>query len=677
MARALRHNMVSVIIEEVPDGESVSRIDDTDDVELDQLLEDDMFASAMGQRILAVSGHEVDDGLLHLRQLLIGGSDFSTLREFREQNPRRFSLYRHQGHTYVLPRLRDWELGPDSSFSSSTYHILPGGYVTVAEDHLVDDLEDDEDEAEEEDIVMDIDDGEEDDEFLDDSLLLDDDDYMDWLGEQLLKRKRGAPLWVIDDVHERAAANDLDYSLIEANQSLEEWENASMFLVEQDMAPQTQLFSPVLEMPESVQECLCMYGDKDETNLPAPTDECPSSAGSVGDAHTSDTSGLPFAVSPSESAQQLSKRLYQYTKQNEEYEGQTTRLLSSNGSSLLQEALNCYLERFHFEKYPIDMALRQFLSLEHLPLESQQVDRVLVAFSRRYHACNPDILDEESAYLLAFSLLLLHTDVFHKSVRPRISKAEFVSMTEASHVHPAILEYLYDNTSLVEFAYSMGQTSQPLSMRVDEITPLSQALCVYDKTQKDGILRLRVNEQWYLIQVPFEEVDAWSNRMNYIASLGSCALVWDDALLIPTGISIQMRSTPITVLGPLRTGAQTGHAFQPGNMYMECMQATSLALAQSVLSISMYLASHRQRHQTLMEEHQRQVHTIMHMGILTPMQRSTRVNLKDASTSLSQALRRTQIELTFLSCRIHFLQAEQDVLQERLHQEGLGIYTPV
>lgn len=197
-----------------------SASDDTDDYELDQLLEDDMFASAMGQRILAVSGHEVDDGLLHLQQLLIGGSDLSTLREFREQNPQRFSLYRHQGHTYVLPRLRDWELGPDPSLSSSTYHILPGGYVTVAEDHLVDDLEDDEDEAEAEDIVMEMEDGEEEEEFLDDSLLLDDDDYMDWLGEQLLKRKRGAPLWVIDDVHERSATNDLDYSLIEASKFL-------------------------------------------------------------------------------------------------------------------------------------------------------------------------------------------------------------------------------------------------------------------------------------------------------------------------------------------------------------------------------------------------------------------------------------------------------------------------
>jgi len=177
-----------------------------------------MFASTMGQRILAVSGHEVDDGLLHLRQLLIGGSDDSTLRDFREQNPQRFSLYRHQGHTYVLPQLRDWEIGPDSSVSSTTYHILPGGYVTVAEEHLVGDLENGEEETEEGDVVMHIEGEDEDEDDFDDSPPLEDDDYMDWLGVQLLKRKRGAPLWVIDDVHERSAGNDLDYSLVEASE---------------------------------------------------------------------------------------------------------------------------------------------------------------------------------------------------------------------------------------------------------------------------------------------------------------------------------------------------------------------------------------------------------------------------------------------------------------------------
>ncbi|WFD18002.1 hypothetical protein MCAP1_000214 [Malassezia caprae] len=337
-------------------------------------------------------------------------------------------------------------------------------------EHLVSDLEDGEEGTEEGDVVMRIEGEDEDEDDFDDSPSLDDDDYMDWLGVQLLKRKRGAPLWVIDDVHERDAGSDLDYSLVEANQSQEEWENASMFLVEQDMAPHTQLFNPMPEMADSVRESVFLCDTKKVYNYfdsPVDTEKDSASENIAKDTCALDMSGLPFAVTPTESALQLSKRLYQYTKQHQEYEGQTTRMLSANNSTFLQEALACYLERFHFEKYPIDMALRHFLSLEHLPLESQQVDRVLVAFSHRYHVCNPDILDEDSVYLLVFSLLLLHTDAFHKSVRPRISKTEFVSMTEASHVHHAILEYLYDNTSL--------------------------ALCVYDAAKKDGIIRLRRN----------------------------------------------------------------------------------------------------------------------------------------------------------------------------------------
>ena len=82
--------MVTVVIEEVGDTDSSmlsvapSSILESDDPssllylldtaqedQLDALLEDDVFATAMGQRMLAVSGHEVDDSLLSLGQLLL------------------------------------------------------------------------------------------------------------------------------------------------------------------------------------------------------------------------------------------------------------------------------------------------------------------------------------------------------------------------------------------------------------------------------------------------------------------------------------------------------------------------------------------------------------------------------------------------------------------------------
>jgi len=52
---------------------------------------------------------------------------------------------------------------------------------------------------------------------------------------------------------------------------------------------------------------------------------------------------------------------------------------------VLQEFLNTY----DFVGVTIDYALRQFLSAFVLPVESQQIDRIMEKFSNRYHVTNP------------------------------------------------------------------------------------------------------------------------------------------------------------------------------------------------------------------------------------------------------------------------------------------------
>ena len=73
------------------------------------------------------------------------------------------------------------------------------GYAEEDEDH---DKEEEEEEDEEE--------------VEEDLILQDDDDYMDWLGKQLLNRKSGAPMWVIDAVHE-SPDDETAYTLWEAS----------------------------------------------------------------------------------------------------------------------------------------------------------------------------------------------------------------------------------------------------------------------------------------------------------------------------------------------------------------------------------------------------------------------------------------------------------------------------
>ena len=155
----------------------------------------------------------------------------------------------------------------------------------------------------------------------------------------------------------------------------------------------------------------------------------------------------------------FSRRLYQYTKGAPALCGTTARLLSLHSTPFLCKALDAYMLRFHFQRYPIDIALRYFLALEHLPTESQQIDRILMAFARRYAACNPDTTNTDTTYFLSFALLLLHTDLHAQHARPRLSQSAFVSLASPSKMPAVVLECLYDNTSLVEFMFTRGRLS--------------------------------------------------------------------------------------------------------------------------------------------------------------------------------------------------------------------------
>ncbi|CAG8602474.1 23910_t:CDS:2 [Cetraspora pellucida] len=66
----------------------------------------------------------------------------------------------------------------------------------------------------------------------------------------------------------------------------------------------------------------------------------------------------------------------------------------------------------------------------HLPKETQQIDRVMEAFAKRYHELNPDLFaSSDTPYVLAFSLLMLHTDAFNKNVKRKMTKEDFIKNT--------------------------------------------------------------------------------------------------------------------------------------------------------------------------------------------------------------------------------------------------------
>ena len=78
------------------------------------------------------------------------------------------------------------------------------------------------------------------------------------------------------------------------------------------------------------------------------------------------------------------------------------------------------------------------------------------AFARRYHACNPTLFQhEDTAFVLAFSVLMLHTDLHNHSNPSKMTKEQFVKnnrgIDDGNDIPRSILEGIYDRIHDKEF----------------------------------------------------------------------------------------------------------------------------------------------------------------------------------------------------------------------------------
>ncbi|GAA5904147.1 hypothetical protein JCM6882_003959 [Rhodosporidiobolus microsporus] len=164
--------------------------------------------------------------------------------------------------------------------------------------------------------------------------------------------------------------------------------------------------------------------------------------------------------------------------------GEITRALAQSSDPFHASALAAYLRLFPFHHLALDIALRVFLSAASLPSETQQIDRVMEAFARRWCKCNPGVFagkkppapaqteTEEKAleererkkkekegeesdipYVLAFSMVMLNTDHFNPNAKSKMTKADYVKNTRIDGLASEILEYLYDQITLAPFIF--------------------------------------------------------------------------------------------------------------------------------------------------------------------------------------------------------------------------------
>ncbi|WRT70699.1 uncharacterized protein IL334_007697 [Kwoniella shivajii] len=134
-------------------------------------------------------------------------------------------------------------------------------------------------------------------------------------------------------------------------------------------------------------------------------------------------------------------------------------VLASSGDGFYTEALQIYMSTFDFTHNALDVALRRLLMHMSLPKETQQIDRVIEAFSRRYEECEPGLFGQkDNTYVLAFSMMMLHTDAFNKSNKNKMTKVDYVRNTRMEGVAPIALETFFDNITFTPFVFIEDDT---------------------------------------------------------------------------------------------------------------------------------------------------------------------------------------------------------------------------
>ncbi|XP_052068703.1 PH and SEC7 domain-containing protein-like isoform X1 [Mytilus californianus] len=177
------------------------------------------------------------------------------------------------------------------------------------------------------------------------------------------------------------------------------------------------------------------------------------------------------------SAQRLAKRLYQLDGFRK---SDVSRHLSKKNdfSTLVAEE---YLKLFSFGDCTLDYALREFLQQFCLSGETQERERVLAHFSRRYCECNTGIYNsEDSCHTLTCAIMLLNTDLHGSNIGKRMTCSEFIDnlaeLNDGENFPKELLKTLYQNIKHEPFEWALDYPEEETNHLEEKMAPVSATM---------------------------------------------------------------------------------------------------------------------------------------------------------------------------------------------------------
>ncbi|EJF62771.1 Sec7-domain-containing protein [Dichomitus squalens LYAD-421 SS1] len=118
--------------------------------------------------------------------------------------------------------------------------------------------------------------------------------------------------------------------------------------------------------------------------------------------------------------------------------------------------MHAFVDMLDLSNMPFVDALRQFLQAFRLPGEAQKIDRFMLKFAERYMSGNPMTVfaNADTAYVLAFSTIMLNTDAHSRQVKNRMTKQGFIAnnrgINDGQDLPEEFLSAIYDDITTNE-----------------------------------------------------------------------------------------------------------------------------------------------------------------------------------------------------------------------------------
>ncbi|KAK6918504.1 Mon2/Sec7/BIG1-like, HDS [Dillenia turbinata] len=154
------------------------------------------------------------------------------------------------------------------------------------------------------------------------------------------------------------------------------------------------------------------------------------------------------------------------------------------------KVMHAYVDSFDFQGMEFDEAIRAFLQGFRLPGEAQKIDRIMEKFAERYCKCNPKAFTSaDTAYVLAYSVILLNTDAHNPMVKNKMSPEDFIrnnrGIDDGKDLPEEYLRSLFERISKNE-----------IKMKDDKLAPQQKQRMNSNRILRlDGILNIVIRKR--------------------------------------------------------------------------------------------------------------------------------------------------------------------------------------